>query len=147
VWMNTSLPYPVATPEFPQATSRELWDQVISGIRLDRPGFFAGAFKGPLGIGENEVPDKTLEQFERMTEAADAVAIERSVQSFTHVDFSDDLAVLEQESDVPILLLHGDSDAGTPLQVSAGRVKQIVPRAKLKVYEKASHSMFRSLFH
>lgn len=147
MWMNTSLPYPVSTADFPQVASKELWNQVIAGIRQDRPGFFAGAFKGPLGIGENEVPDKTLEQFERMTEAADAVAIERSVQSFTSVDFSERLKVLGRESDIPILLLHGDSDAGTPLEASADRVKQIVPRAALKVYAKGSHSKCGSSYH
>jgi pimeloyl-ACP methyl ester carboxylesterase len=140
--MNTSLPYPVATPEFPQAASRELWDQVLDGIRQDRPGFFASAFRGPLGIGENQVDDETLERYERMTEAADALAIERCLQSFTQVDFCGKLAALNQGSDVPILLLHGDSDAGSPVQSSAERVKQIVPRANLKLYEKGSHSKF-----
>ena len=77
-----------------------------------------------------------------MAEAADAIAVERTVQIFTGTDFSEKLAALGQQSDVPILLLHGDSDAGTPLEVSAARVKQIIPRAKLNVYENASHSGF-----
>lgn len=140
VFTNTSLPYPVATPEFPQATPREMWNQVIGAIRQDRVGFFADSFKGPLGIGNNQVPVNTLQRFERMAEAADAVAVERAMQIFTHYDFSEKLAALGQESDVPILILHGDSDAGTPLEVSAARVKQIIPRAKVNVYENASHS-------
>lgn len=117
-----------------------MWNQVIGAIRQDRVGFFADSFKGPLGIGNNQVPAKTLERFERMAEAADAVAVERAMQIFTHYDFSEKLAALGQESDVPILILHGDSDAGTPVEVSAARVKQIIPRAKVNVYENASHS-------
>ncbi|KAL5351172.1 hypothetical protein ACLOAV_003023 [Pseudogymnoascus australis] len=101
---------------FPQATPREMWNQVIGAIRQDRVGFFADSFKGPLGIGNNQVPAKTLERFERMAEAADAVAVERAMQIFTHYDFSEKLAALGQESDVPILILHGDSDAGTPVE-------------------------------
>jgi pimeloyl-ACP methyl ester carboxylesterase len=107
--------------------------------------FFAGAFKGPLGTGENEVPDRIIERFERMAESAHAVALERSVQIFTYDDFSEKLADLGEKSEVPILLLHGATDAGTPVEVSAGRIKQIIPRATLKVYEKASHSKFPSL--
>ncbi|KAL5330667.1 hypothetical protein ACEPPN_000186 [Leptodophora sp. 'Broadleaf-Isolate-01'] len=146
IFTNTSLPYPVATPEFPQATPIELWSQVIGAIRQDRVGFFADSFKGPLGIGNNEVPVNTLQHFERMAEAADALAVERAMQIFTHYDFSEKLAALGQ-SDVPILILHGDSDAGTPVAVSAARVKQIIPRAKVKVYENASHNTVLSSYN
>ncbi|UKZ52909.1 hypothetical protein TrVGV298_006695 [Trichoderma virens] len=74
-----------------------------------------------------------------MTETTDAVAIERSIQCFTHVHFNEKLAVLRQESEVFILLSHAGSDAGTPLEVSAGHVKQVVPRPTLKGYAKRSH--------
>ncbi|KAM0134111.1 hypothetical protein ACHAO1_005946 [Botrytis cinerea] len=139
VFTNTSLPYPVATPEFPQGTPREMWNQVIGAIRQDRVGFFAESFKGPLGIGNNDVPAITLQRFERMAEAADAIALERAMQIFTHYDFSEKLAALGQESDIPVLILHGDSDAGTPVEASAARIKQIIPRAKVILYENASH--------
>jgi pimeloyl-ACP methyl ester carboxylesterase len=139
VFTNTSLPYPVAMPEFPQAAPMELWNQLIGAIRQDRDGFFADSFKGPLGIGNNQVPAKTLERFERMAEAAEAIAVERAVQIFTHYDFSEKLAALGQESDVPVLLLHGDSDAGTPAETSVDRIKQMIPRAKINLYENASH--------
>ena len=117
-----------------------MWNQVIGAIRQDRVGFFADSFKGPLGIGNNEVPAKTLERFERMAEAAEAIAIERAVQIFTHYDFSEKLAALGQESDVPVLLLHGDSDAATSAETSIDRIKQMIPRAKVNLYENASHS-------
>ncbi|KAH6714611.1 alpha/beta hydrolase fold-containing protein [Leptodontidium sp. MPI-SDFR-AT-0119] len=139
IFTNTSLLYPTATPEFPQVTPMEMWNQVISAIRQDRVSFFANSFKGPLGIGNNHVPVNTLQRFERMAEAADAIAVERGVQIFARYDFSKELEALGQGSDVPILLLHGDSDVGAPVEVAAARVKQIIPRAKVKVYENASH--------
>jgi hypothetical protein len=117
-----------------------MWNQVIGAIRQDRVGFFADSFKGPLGIGNNQVPAKTLERFERMAEAAEAIAVERAVQIFTHYDFSEKLAALGQESDVPVLLLHGDSDAGAPAEATVDRIKQMIPRAKINLYENASHS-------
>ena len=122
------------------ATPKEVWNQIISAIRQDRVGFFADSFKGPLGIGNNEVPVNTLQRFERMAEAADAIAVERAIQIFSHYDFSERLKALNQEFDVPVLVLHGDSDAGTPLEISAARVQQLIPRAKMNVYENASHS-------
>lgn len=140
--MNTSLPYPTATPEFPQGTPKEAWDQVIDKIREDRAGFMSEAFKGPLGVGDNEVPDKLMGRIERMADAADALAIERSVRLFSGYDFSENLATLNRESELPVLLLHGDSDAGTPVEVTARRVAQILPRSKLKVYQNASHSKY-----
>jgi pimeloyl-ACP methyl ester carboxylesterase len=102
------------------------------------------AFKGPLGVGNNEVPDKVMKRIERMADAADALAIERTVQLFSGYDFSENLATLNRESDLPILLLHGDSDAGTPAEVTAMRVTQMIPRSKLKVYQNASHSKYHS---
>jgi pimeloyl-ACP methyl ester carboxylesterase len=147
VFTNTSLPYPVATPEFPQATPRELWNQVKGGIRQDRISFFAESFKGPLGVGNNQVPVITLQRFERMAEAADAIAVERALHLFTHYDFSEKLAALGQESDVPILVVHGDSDVGTPVETSVARIQQIIPRAKVKLYENASHSTKAPSFH
>lgn len=140
--MNTSLPYPTATPDIPQGTPKEAWDQVIDKIREDRAGFMSEAFKGPLGVGDNEVPDKLMGRIERMADAADALAIERSVQLFSGYDFSENLAALNRESELPVLLLHGDSDAGTPVEVTARRVAQILPRSKLKVYQNASHSKY-----
>lgn len=140
--MNTSLPYPTATPEFPQGTTKETWDQVIDKIREDRAGFMSEVFKGPLGVGNNEVPDKLMGRIERMADVADALAVERSVQLFSGYDFSETLATLNQESKLPVLLLHGDSDAGTPVEVTAWRVAQILPRSKLKVYQNASHSKY-----
>jgi hypothetical protein len=117
-----------------------MWNQITGAIRQDRVGFFADSFKGPLGIGNNQVPAKTLERFERMAEAAEAIAVERAVQIFTHYDFSEILAALGQESDVPVLILHGDSDAGAPVEATIHRIKQMIPRAKINLYENAGHS-------
>jgi pimeloyl-ACP methyl ester carboxylesterase len=113
---------------------------VIDKIREDRASFISVAFKGPLGVGNNEVPDKAIERIERMADAADALAIERSVQLFSGYDFSESLAILNRESDLPILLLHGDSDAGSPAEVTARRVTQIIPRSELKLYHNGSRS-------
>jgi pimeloyl-ACP methyl ester carboxylesterase len=82
-----------------------------------------------------------------MAEAAEAIAVERAVEIFTHYDFSENLAALGQESDVPVLLLHGDSDAGVPVEATIDRIKQMIPRAKINLYENAGHSTKASSPH
>ena len=40
---------------------------------------------------------------------------------------------------VRLLLIHGDSDSGMPYEASAGVVKELVPWAVVKLYEKCGH--------
>lgn len=58
-------------------------------------------------------------------------------------DFIEDLRAFgkEGESGLLLLVLHGDQDAGMPYEASAKIVKGLVPRAEVKIYEKAAHGM------
>lgn len=53
---------------------------------------------------------------------------------------ADDLAAVK----VPALIVHGDSDAMIPFQVSARRTAAAIPHSQLKLYQHASHGLFVS---
>ncbi|KAB7530360.1 alpha/beta fold hydrolase [Flagellimonas olearia] len=42
---------------------------------------------------------------------------------------------------VPTLIIHGDADVSAPISFTAGRIKKLIPHAKLKVYEGAPHGI------
>lgn len=53
-------------------------------------------------------------------------------------DFRPDLAKIR----VPTLVIHGDKDASAPLALTGRRTAELVPGARLKVYEGAPHGLF-----
>jgi len=57
------------------------------------------------------------------------------IKAWSYTDFRADVAKV----DVPLLVLHGDSDAIVPLEVSGQRVADTVPGAQLVVVEGAPH--------
>ncbi|EWZ27941.1 hypothetical protein FOZG_18357 [Fusarium oxysporum Fo47] len=145
VWISTSLPCPVASPEAPTATPREVWDMILDSLRYNRSQFVSENFKGPLGVGSsNTVSDKDIELFERIFDAADALAVERCAQMFTSEDFTQRLAEFGRDKNVPLLLIHGGIDDGVPLAASAERVQQLVPGSRLIVYEDGGHVLVLS---
>lgn len=140
MWISTSLPHPVSSTDFPDAPPRELWDTVLASLRSHRSQFVSIGFTGPLGVGSaTQVSDKDIELYERIFDAADGLAIERAVQIYTTENLTDQLAQFANSSDAPFLLIHGGMDGGVPIEASAHRVKQLVPRAQLVVYEDGGH--------
>jgi len=59
-------------------------------------------------------------------------------RAITTADFRDELAKIT----VPTLVIHGDQDVTCPIDPTARRTAELVPGAKLKVYEGAPHGLF-----
>lgn len=47
--------------------------------------------------------------------------------------------MLGSKYDLPLTVIHGDSDNSMPVEASAGNIKKLIPRADLKVYKKSGH--------
>jgi non-heme chloroperoxidase len=143
--MGTGLPYLVQTDINPTAPPLELWHSIMNGLRTSRSEFVTASLPGVFGIPAGcVVPAKTLEHFERIVAQADGLAIERTCQILVHRDFTPLVKQLGEQGKggVRVLLIHGDSDKSAPYECSAGVVKEMVPRAEAKIYEKAAHGMY-----
>lgn len=147
VWLGPNMPWSLSCEECPGAPSKELWDGLIEGFRGPGSKDFIhaaipGVFRTDLG---NNVGEHTLGFFERLVAQADPVALERTVVLICQKEMVGELrawaaaAAEEEKEKVPILILHGDSDGGMPLETSAAVVHEILPWSQLKVYEKAGH--------
>jgi pimeloyl-ACP methyl ester carboxylesterase len=142
--MGCNLPNPIQSPSNPTAPSLELWKSIITSLRTARPGFVAESLPGVFGVPAGAiVPAKALEHYEWIIAQADGLALERTNKLLLERDFTPEVRGLGEQGDegVRLLLLHGDSDSGMPYEASAGVVKELVPRAQVKIYEKGGHGL------
>ncbi|KAK2792677.1 hypothetical protein FQN51_001595 [Onygenales sp. PD_10] len=143
LWVGPALPFPLPNPAAPTAPSREVWDTLLNGFRGSRGDFVRAALPASLSSNPaHPISDATMKRFEGFVEAADAIAIERCVQIITATDFTERLRKLDRDSDVAVLCVHGDEDAGCPYEASSKVVKEIVGRAGVKVYQGAAHGLY-----
>ncbi|KAH7078416.1 Alpha/Beta hydrolase protein [Paraphoma chrysanthemicola] len=140
IWISTSLPYPVQSPDFPDALPRGAWDATLDAIRKDRSSFIEAIIRGPIGVGAaHTVSDKTVEQFERIFFQSDPIAVERCLQVFTSVDLSEKIREFGQTFRHPFLLIHGSADGGVSAASSVDLVKKLAPKAEVRLYEEGGH--------
>ena len=58
-------------------------------------------------------------------------------QAFVETDFRAELPKIS----VPTLIIQGDKDASTPLDLTGRKTAKLIPGAELKVYEGAPHGL------
>ncbi|KAK4098873.1 alpha/beta-hydrolase [Parathielavia hyrcaniae] len=149
VWLGASMPYPVRCAECPDASSPERWEAIIEAFRgAGGKEFVAeqvpGIFRLDMG---NQVGARTLKFFEGLVGQADPVALERTaviLQKNMAAELRQlaEAGIADEKDRVPVLIIHGEEDAGMPLDASAVLVHQLIPWSQLKVYEKAGHGLY-----
>lgn len=68
-------------------------------------------------------------------------ASRRALVDFQHAILTTDLTADAQSVDVPMTLIHGDHDQSAPIDWTARRYAEIVPKARLIVYPDAAHGL------
>ncbi len=77
----------------------------------------------------NVVSPKTLEEFERIVSAADGVALEKTATIILR-SLDSEVRSLGKQAEVPILMVHGDSDQSMPKEASVDHLVKVLPRPK-----------------
>ncbi|KAK4235399.1 Alpha/Beta hydrolase protein [Achaetomium macrosporum] len=149
VWIGPNMPYSLQCDECPEAPDQTVWDSLIEGFRgASGKNFLAQAlpsvFRVDLG---NDVGERTLQFFERLVCQADPMALERTAVILQKPMVAElkrlaEAAAANEKGRIPILILHGDSDSGMPLEASSAVVHRLLPWSELKVYERAGHGLY-----
>ncbi|KAL2131975.1 hypothetical protein VTI74DRAFT_4376 [Chaetomium olivicolor] len=149
VWIGPNMPYPAKCDECPQAPDPAVWDGLIQGFRgSEGKDFIAhvlpSVFRTDLG---NNIGQSTMEFFQRLVYQADPMAVERTgiicqKQTAAELKKFAEEAAADEKSKLPILILHGDSDSGMPLECSAALLHEILPWSELKVYKNGGHGIY-----
>jgi non-heme chloroperoxidase len=109
---------------------------MIDGARSDRAGFLDGFTTNFFSVdGELKVTEEQRQQALALQQPASDAALVGCIDAFGRTDFRGDLPKI----DVPTLVIHGDSDAIVPLEVSGQRSAESIPDATLVVVEGAPH--------
>jgi len=139
VLVSPVTPYLVQAPDNPMGAPAEYFEATYAALLDDRATYLAAnvdAFFGRhVGL---EVSDAVIRWGLGLIMAASPLATVQMLRAFTDADFRPDLAAVT----VPTLVIHGDSDAGAPVDLTARRTVELVAGSELRVYERAPHGLF-----
>ena len=109
-----------------------------AGVRADRPAFLDGFTQQFFSAGgEPKVSELQRQYALSLAFVASPKATLDCIAAFGRTDFRDDVARV----DVPTLVIHGDSDAIVPIEVSGRRSAAAIPGAELVVVEGGPHGI------
>jgi non-heme chloroperoxidase len=131
-------PLLVRQPDNPAGIDPAVFDGFIENeLRPDWPGWLARNARAFAGA---EVPQDMLDWVISLARQASPGALEAFYRELTTADFRTELPRL----DLPVLILQGDRDATSPLELTGRPTAALVPGARLQVYEGAPHGLFLS---
>lgn len=132
-------PQMVQTEAFPEGVPRAVFDAIRAGVLADRSRYFKELALPFYGYNR---PGATLSEGVRDTFWLQGMqcsirSAHACIAQFSETDFSGDLAKMT----IPTLLIHGDDDQIVPIAGSARRAVEMLPQARLIVYEGAPHGL------
>ena len=137
VFMGAIPPYLKKAGDNPQGVEAGVFEGIQEGLWADRPAFLTRFFKDFYNVdrlGGTRMSDDALRLSWNVAVAASPIGTIECVAAW-QTDFRDDL----RKIDVPVLVVHGDSDRIVPLEVSGARIKEFAPEARLVVIPGAPH--------
>jgi pimeloyl-ACP methyl ester carboxylesterase len=138
--IGSVVPYLLQGQDNPHGAPAEVFQQIKTGIRKDRPDFFRSFFKDFFGVGviSHPVSDATLDWAWRLAMQAGLKPTLACVDAFGMTDFRPDLPHFK----VPTLIIHGTKDATVPIDASARAAAAGIAGARLIEYEGSAHGLF-----
>lgn len=111
---------------------------MMDAASSDREGFLDGFTTDFFSAGgELKVTEEQRQEALALAAKAEEAALVACIEAFGTTDFRQDLATIK----VPSLVIHGDSDATVPFEVSGKRTADSVSGAELAVIEDAPHGL------
>ncbi|TLV02668.1 alpha/beta fold hydrolase [Dyadobacter luticola] len=140
VLISSVVPYMLKTEDNPEGLPQEMFDEFVQQIEDDRPKFLAGFAKSFYGnsLLNNAVSDEILTWHGGLALQASGRATTQCIRSFSATDFRNEVSLL----DVPVLIIHGESDKTVPIDASSERTSDMLPGAEYIIYEGAPHGLF-----
>ena len=110
--------------------------QMLDGVAADRLAFLEAFFPNFFGAGGRpRVSDAILRFAWQIASVASPKGTADCITAFSTTDFREDLRKLQ----VPILVLHGDSDGIVPFEASGKRIPEFAQNVRTVVVEGAPH--------
>ncbi|GJE17520.1 alpha/beta fold hydrolase [Methylobacterium marchantiae] len=139
VLVSAVTPMMLKTPDHPDGVDASVFDDMIDGLRMDRPAFLADFNRGFFGAGMFTSPASTdlMDWAGQIAMLASPKATIACVRAFSETDFRPDMANVT----IPCLIIHGDADQTVPIDVTARVTASAVPSAEFVIYDGAPHAI------
>ncbi len=139
VFVSAVVPYMLKTPDNPTGVDKSTFDDMITNLGKDRPGFLSDFGKKFYGVGvlSHPVSQGTLDWSASIAFPASPHATSQCVKAFSETDFRQDLATIK----VPTLFIYGTSDYIVPPATGAEAAAPLVPGAQLVAYDGEPHGL------
>ncbi|MCC0808468.1 alpha/beta hydrolase [Methylobacterium sp. W2] len=139
VLISSVTPMMLKTPDHPDGVDASVFEEIIDGLKMDRPSFLAKFNKGFFGAGVFSSPasSEMIAWAGQVAMLASPKATTACVRAFSETDFRPDMAKVT----VPCLIIHGDADQTVPIDVTARMAAAAVPSAEFEIYDGAPHAI------
>ncbi len=139
VLVSAIVPLMLKTPENPEGTPIEAFDQLRASVHADRSQFLKDLSAPFYGANrpEAKVSQGVRDTFWLQGMIASFNAVYDCIKVFSETDQTEDL----KRFDIPTLIVHGDDDQIVPIAAAALKSAKLVPNAELKVYQGAPHGL------
>jgi non-heme chloroperoxidase len=130
-------PYLLKTDDNPEGgLGEEDVESMVEGAKSDREGFLKNFLTTFFSAnGELLVSEERVDQAFVLSEPARDEAVVGCIEAFSRTDFRVDLNAISQ----PCLVIHGDSDAIVPFEVSGKRTAEALENGTLVVIDNGPH--------
>ncbi|GAA3637808.1 alpha/beta hydrolase [Microbacterium awajiense] len=132
-------PLMLRTDDNPGGLPIDVFDDLRAGEAANRSQLYRDLADGPF-FGHNrtaDVPQGTRDAFWLQGLASGTRNAYECIAAFSATDFRPDLAAI----DVPTLVIHGDDDQIVPFEISGRLSADLIPDARLLVYEGGAHGL------
>ncbi|SAK93078.1 alpha/beta hydrolase [Caballeronia fortuita] len=133
----STLPMLAQTPDHPEGIDHAYIEAFRHDLLNDYPQWLAEnacPFAGP------DVSQAMIDWIREMALRTSHHALFACNETVSNGDFRDEL----RDIDVPTLIVQGDHDLSSPLELTSQRTARLIPHARLVVYEGAPHGIFLS---
>jgi non-heme chloroperoxidase len=142
--ISSSTPFLLRTADNPEGAPKSYLDRHLAALSKDRPAYFStdGAISF-FGLGSTWPESHVLSSeimdwaIQLLLEASPKAVIDLR-RAANETDFRPDMRAFT----VPTLIIHGDNDQNSPLDITGRRTAQAIPGSELKVYAGAAHGLF-----
>jgi non-heme chloroperoxidase len=130
-------PLILRTADNPDGMESSYLEKVREALSSDRPHVIANAAPAFFGAPKNSVSAEMMDWWVDMLLQCSLKVLLDLQRVFTVTDFRFELRTIS----VSTLIIHGDSDTSTPIDLTGRKTASLIPGSQLKVYEGAAHGL------
>ena len=133
-------PFRLKTTDNPEGMDKSVFEEMAASLAKDRPKWVSDFAPTFFGVG---LPDVSVspELMQWMAQMALQCSTKATMDCF-YSTFTTDLRAEMRMITVPTLIIQGDTDKNTPIEVCGRKSAQLVPGNQFIVYEGAAHGLF-----